>query len=107
MRERVTSDTGSHYGGFLLGLVCGAAVGAAVGLLCAPKSGSQLRQQLAASTGRLRQSAVKGYETVVERGQMAARQGLETYDQVRQAATSGAHEVVKAAAGRGASPTAP
>lgn len=100
MRERMTNESERGNGGFLLGLLCGAAAGAAMGLLLAPKSGSQLRQQLYRSTDRLRESAVKGYETVVERGKMAARQGHDTYDQVRQAAAAGVEEVAKAATGR-------
>lgn len=111
MRELNTYETESRNSGFLMGMLCGAAVGAAVGLLVAPKAGSELRHQLYESTGRLRQSAVKGYDaavetvshavdTVVERGKMAARQGQEAYDDVRKSAATGAHNVAKAATDR-------
>jgi len=84
--------------GFLMGVVCGAAVGAAVGLLMAPKSGSELRQQLYDSTGRLRRQAVDGYAEVVERGKKAVQQGQETYNDIRQSAVDTAHQAVQAAA---------
>lgn len=47
--------------GFLIGLLCGAAVGATVGLLLAPKTGSELRRDLADGAGRLRRRAEKAY----------------------------------------------
>ncbi len=104
MRELNTYDSESHNSGFLMGMLCGAAVGAAVGLLLAPKAGSELRQQLYDSTGKLRQTAMRGYETavdtvsrtvdnVVERGKAAAQQGHEAYDSVRKSAANGAHNV--------------
>lgn len=111
MRELNTYESESRNSGFLMGMLCGAAVGAAVGLLLAPKAGSELRHQLYESTGRLRQTAVKGYDaavetvshavdSVVERGKMAAQQGHEAYDNVRKSAANGADNVAKAAAGR-------
>ncbi len=111
MRELNTYESDSRNSGFLMGMICGAAVGAAVGLLLAPKAGAELRQQLYDSTGRLRETAVKGYETavdtvssavdnVVERGKAAAQQGHEAYDSVRKSASNGAHNVAKAATDR-------
>ena len=111
MRELNSYDSESHNSGFLMGMLVGAAVGAAVGMLLAPKAGSELRQQLYDSTGRLRQTAMKGYETavetvshavdnVVERGKAAAQQGQQTYENVRKSATNGAHNVATAAADR-------
>lgn len=111
MRELNTYDSESHSSGFLMGMLVGAAVGAAVGLLMAPKAGSELRQQLYDSTGRLRQTAMKGYESavdtvsgavdsVVERGKAAAQQGHEAYENVKKSATNGAHNVTKAATDR-------
>jgi gas vesicle protein len=94
-------------GGFVLGLLCaaaaGAAVGVAVGLLLAPKTGSELRQQISESTGRIRRGAADGYSATVEavsgavgdviaRGKKARRRGQQAYDDVRQ----GAQEVKQA-----------
>ena len=71
-----------HNGGFVTGLLCGAAIGAAVGLLLAPRSGAELRRTLADSAERLRE---KGRETygaaseavgrVVDQGFRAAEAG--------------------------------
>jgi gas vesicle protein len=90
------SSTGNN---FLMGLVCGAAVGAAVGLLLAPKTGAQMRQQLADSTDRLRKRATDGYATavhsvsdavddVVARGNKAVQRGKTAYEDVRQSANA-------------------
>jgi len=49
-------------GGFMMGLVCGAAVGAAIGLMCAPRSGAHMRQQILDSTEELRRQAANTYE---------------------------------------------
>lgn len=75
---------------FTLGLICGAAVGAAVGLLLAPRSGAELRSQLATSAGRLRKTVDDGYhqasemvEQVVADGREAVRRGREVFDQTR------------------------
>ena len=108
MRELKTIDTdGSGGSGFMMGLLCGAAVGAAVGLLLAPKAGSDLRQQLYETTGRLRRNATEGYvaavdtvsgavEDVIGRGKKAAQRGQETYENVRQAAADATHAASKA-----------
>jgi gas vesicle protein len=44
-------------GGFVLGLLCGAAVGAALGLMFAPKPGVETRRQVAESADRLKRRA--------------------------------------------------
>lgn len=49
-REQVT---GSYAKGFLVGAVVGGAVGALVALLFAPKSGRELRQDIAEKTGEM------------------------------------------------------
>lgn len=95
-------------GGFLMGVVCGAAVGAAVGLLLAPRSGAELRGQIADGAERFRRqaadaanrasstindivsrgrdAAARGRETVsdlVDRGRDAAERGRESFEEVR------------------------
>ena len=75
---------------FTLGLICGAVVGAAVGMLLAPKSGAELRGQLATSAGSLRKTVDDGYhqasemvEQVVADGREAVRRGREAFDQTK------------------------
>ncbi|MEO7192326.1 MAG: YtxH domain-containing protein [Vicinamibacterales bacterium] len=85
----------------MIGLLCGTAVGAAIGLLLAPKSGAELRTQLADSADRLRRKAGETYDQasgtvndlvdrgksamddVVDKGRDAVRQGREKFDEAR------------------------
>jgi gas vesicle protein len=55
---------GGH--GFVLGLLCGAAVGAAAGLLFAPKRGAALRKDLAKSANDVSRRAKELYEDAAE-----------------------------------------
>ena len=88
-------------GGFLAGLLCGAAVGAALGVVFAPRSGAETRQQLADSTGRLRETANRTYtqasegvSQLVSRGREAVDRGREAFDRTRDKATDGRHRDV-------------
>ncbi len=54
-------------GAFLAGLLMGAAVGAGLALLFAPKTGRELRQQLAESARRARESARDAYQQATEK----------------------------------------
>ena len=83
-------------GGFVFGLLCGAALGAAVGLMFAPKAGSELRQTLYDSTGDIRKKATDAYgqatQTVndyVAKGRDAVERGRQAYDTARESATEG------------------
>lgn len=49
-------------GGFLMGLICGAAVGAAAGLLFAPRSGAGLRAQVGDTASKVGQRAKDTYQ---------------------------------------------
>jgi gas vesicle protein len=78
-----TSFDRSNGGGneFMIGLLCGTAVGAAIGLLLAPKSGAELRTQLADSADRLRKKAGETYDQasgtisqMVDKGRGAANE---------------------------------
>jgi gas vesicle protein len=55
--DQRTDQEGYAIGTFMIGLACGAAIGAAVGMLFAPKSGAETRQQLADQAEWLRQRA--------------------------------------------------
>jgi len=83
-------------GGFVFGLLCGAALGAAVGLMFAPKAGADLRRTLYDSTGDLRKKANDVYgqatQTVndyVAKGKEAVDRGRQAYDTARESATEG------------------
>ena len=71
-----------HGGGFVTGLLCGAAVGAAIGLLLAPRSGAELRRTLVDSADRLREKGLETFDAaseavgrVVDQGRRAAEAG--------------------------------
>ena len=71
-----------HGGGFVTGLLCGAALGAAIGLLLAPRSGAEMRRTLADSAERLREKGRDAYDAaseaagrVVDKGWKAAEAG--------------------------------
>jgi gas vesicle protein len=83
-------------GGFVFGLLCGAALGAALGLLFAPKAGSELRQTLYDSTDDIRKKANDAYgqatQTVndyVAKGREVVDRGRQAFDSAREAATEG------------------
>ncbi len=66
VREHETMERVSG-GAFLAGLLLGTAVGAGLALLFAPKSGRELRRQLAESARRARASAREAYAQTAER----------------------------------------
>lgn len=77
-------------GSFVIGALCGAAIGAAVGLLFAPRSGAEMRQQLAHQTQRFRRTASDAYDSAsqmvndaVARGREAVEVGREAYNKTR------------------------
>ena len=98
----------SKAGTFLFGLVCGAAVGAAVGLMLAPKTGAEIRQQVLEQADKLRKQAANAYgsaasalddvvsrgrgvvDNVVARGREAVDVGREAYENTRPNGGNGA-----------------
>jgi len=75
---------------FLYGLMAGAAIGAAIGLLLAPKTGAELRQQLGESAGRFKDRADETYrraagavDDLVGQGRKAVEVGREKFDEAR------------------------
>jgi gas vesicle protein len=83
-------------GGFVLGLLCGAALGAAIAFMFAPKAGAELRQTLYDSTGDIRKKAYDAYgqatQTVndyVAKGREAVDRGRQAFDSARESATEG------------------
>jgi gas vesicle protein len=93
-------------GGFVMGLLTGTVLGAGLAMLFAPKSGSELRNQLAAQAGALANRGQDGYRTVTEnagpwaeKGKEAAGQwaerGKDMYGMAREAVARGAEEAEK------------
>ena len=62
---------------FLITFLAGAIAGAAAALMLAPKSGSELRAQMAEEAAKDRERARRGYETASQRTQ-------ESYEKVQQ-----------------------
>jgi gas vesicle protein len=59
--DRFESENGSG-GTFVMGLLAGTVLGASLGMLFAPKSGSELRSQIANRAGDIKNSASEGYK---------------------------------------------
>jgi gas vesicle protein len=83
--DRFEREDGS--GSFLMGLLAGTVLGAGLGMLFAPKTGSELRNQLGEQAGRLRSTATDGYqqasEKVTEKVSQMVDRGREAYDRAR------------------------
>jgi len=62
--REMRNSGGGH--GFVVGLLCGAALGAAAGLLFAPKRGAALRKDLAKSANDVARRATELYDGAAE-----------------------------------------
>src|SRR6185295_1012252 len=90
-------------GSFVMGLLTGTVLGAGLGMLFAPKSGSELRNQISEQAGNIANQASDGYRKASEAasdgyrrasetaGEWADR-GREMYDKARDAVNKGADE---------------
>jgi len=79
-------------GGFMAGLLVGAAVGTAIGLMFAPRSGAEMRQQLAQSGEKLRQRAARTYEQASGRMESLKNRGRDMMERGREAVTEQTRE---------------
>ena len=74
-------------GSFLMGLLAGTVLGAGLGMLFAPKAGSELRSQIgnqiADQTGKLREVADPLYQQASEKVSQMVDRGREAYDRAR------------------------
>ena len=70
-------------GSFLMGLLAGTVLGAGLGMLFAPKSGTELRNQLGEQAGRLRSTATDTYHQASEKVSQIVDRGREAYDRAR------------------------
>jgi hypothetical protein len=85
--DRFEREDGS--GSFLMGLLAGTVLGAGLGMLFAPKTGSELRNQLNEQAGRLRTTAADGYSQATEKVSQIVDRGREAYERARSGAGSG------------------
>jgi gas vesicle protein len=85
--DRMEREDGS--GSFLMGLLAGTVLGAGLGMLFAPKTGSELRNQLTEQAGKLRSTATDGYQQATEKVTQIVDRGREAYDRARSSAASG------------------
>jgi gas vesicle protein len=71
------SDNGGSTGAFFLGLFAGAAIGAGLGLMLAPKSGRETREQLSDSARSFGKTVSKSVDDLAERGRGAVDKARE------------------------------
>jgi gas vesicle protein len=88
---------------FVMGLLTGTVLGAGLGMLFAPKSGAELRNQLSEQAGNIANQASEGYRRAsqtagewVEKGgewvEKGREMGREAYDRTREAVSRGTDE---------------
>jgi gas vesicle protein len=92
-------NEGGGGGSFVMGLLTGTVLGAGLGMLFAPKSGSELRNQLSTQAGNLANSASDGVRRAQETAGEWADRGREMYDKARDAVSRGADEARNYASG--------
>jgi gas vesicle protein len=103
---------GNGGGSFVMGLLTGTVLGAGLGILFAPKSGSELRNQLSEQAGTLANQASEGARKVSDSAGEWAERGRDIYGKAKDAVVKGTDEAqryaretansVKEAAVRGA-----
>jgi gas vesicle protein len=76
-------------GSFLMGLLAGTVLGAGLGMLFAPKTGSELRNQVSEQAERLRTTANDAYSQATDKVTQIVDRGREAYDRARTGSTSG------------------
>lgn len=79
--ERIEREEGG--GSFLMGLLAGTVLGAGLGMLFAPKSGSELRNQITEQAGRLRSTANETCHQATDKVSKIVGRGREAYDRAR------------------------
>src|SRR3954471_22575240 len=70
-------------GSFLMGLLAGTVLGAGLGMLFAPKTGTDLRNQLSEQTGKLKSTANDAYTQASEKVSQIVDRGREAYEKAR------------------------
>ncbi len=90
-------QNGNGGGSFVMGLLAGTMIGAGLGLLFAPKSGSELRSQIAGQAGKLRDVADQTYTQASDKVNEIVDRGRDAYDRARSTAGSVAANVATTA----------
>ena len=85
MQDYDTRYNQGNGGGFVSGLLFGAAVGAALGVIFAPRAGSDTRRQIAESGKTLREGALRTYEQARDGANSAVNKARGAYDRGREA----------------------
>src|SRR5947207_12062883 len=85
-------NEGGGGGAFVMGLLTGTVLGAGLGMLFAPKSGSEIRNQLSEQAGNLANTASEGYRKASESAGQWADRGKDLYEKTRDAVSRGADE---------------
>src|SRR5205823_2167667 len=76
----------------VMGLLTGTVLGAGLGMLFAPKSGSEMRNQISELAGNLANTASEGYRKASESASQWADRGKDLYEKTRDAVSRGADE---------------
>ena len=84
-------------GSFVIGLLTGTVLGAGLGMLFAPKSGTDLRNQLTEQAGNLANNASEGYRRAAETAGGWADRGREVYDKAVDAVSRGVDDAQRGA----------
>ena len=86
-------DNNEASGGFIIGLLTGAAMGIGIGMLLAPKAGADLRGELSEQARTFGTKASERYQRASETATGLAERGREIASQAREAVNLGAEEV--------------
>src|SRR5215470_2413119 len=85
-------NEGGNGSSFVMGLLTGTVLGAGLGMLFAPKSGSELRNQISEQAGNLANTASEGYRRATETAGEWAEKGRDMYGKAVDAASRGVDE---------------
>ena len=80
-------------GDLLKGLVIGGLIGAVLGILYAPKSGKEMREELAVKTDELLSKAKEEYEKAVEKNRIISETAVKRLEELESSAKEKVEEV--------------
>ena len=88
--ERYNAE--AHTGGFMMGLLTGTVLGAGLGMLLAPKSGSDLRDQIGEQAKNFGNQAAEQYRRASETATTWAERGRDMVNHAKDAVQRGVDE---------------